>query len=156
MNTVAYLKDVVIPNIAEGAKRRGRSRQDVQLYAPIFTASGATPADEDAAIAEVRRQISFYGSTPAYRAVLEHHGGGGDRAPALGRRPRGQMGRDAEARHGRDRRPVRNHRQAERARPQDPRALRRRPRPRLPLLPDRNAEAAEETWKTFVADFRRC
>jgi len=155
MNTVSYLNDVVIPNIAEGAKRRGRSRQHVQLYAPIFTASGATPADEDAAIAEVRRQISFYGSTPAYRPVLEHHGAGEvARALSVGARE----GKWAEMP-----KLVTDDivdRFAIVAKPQE---LARKIRERYDgvldrvslYFPIRNAEAAEETWKTFVADFRR-
>jgi len=155
MNTVAYLNDVVIPNIEEGAKRRGRSRKDVQLYAPIFTASGETQADEDKAIAEVRRQISFYGSTPAYRPVLEHHGAGEvARALSVGARE----GKWAEMPKLVTDAIVDT--VAIVAKPTD---LARKIRERYDGLldrvslyfPIRNAEAAEETWKTFVADFRR-
>lgn len=154
MNTVSYLKDVVIPNIAEGAKQRGRSRSDVQLYAPIFTASGETQADEDKTIAEVRRQISFYGSTPAYRPVLEHHGAGEvARQLSVGARE----GRWAEM-------PTLVTDEivdavAIVAKPKD---LARKIHERYDgvldrvslYFPIRNAEAAEETWKTFVAAFR--
>ncbi len=154
MNTVAYLKDVVIPNVAEGARRRSRSRSDVQLYAPIFTASGDTQADEDRAIAEVRRQISFYGSTPAYRPVLEHHGAG-EIARQL----------SVDAREGRwAEMPTRItdaivDTVAIVAKPKD---LARKIHERYDgildrvslYFPIRNAESAEETWKTFVAAFR--
>jgi probable F420-dependent oxidoreductase len=74
MHSVAYLKDVVIPKIDEGAKSRGRRASDIELYAPVFTVSGETQSDWDKSFAEVRHQISFYGSTPAYRPVLDHHG----------------------------------------------------------------------------------
>ncbi|MGH7806317.1 MAG: LLM class flavin-dependent oxidoreductase, partial [Candidatus Binatia bacterium] len=67
-------KDVVIPAIEEGARRAGRKRSDIQLYSPIFATTGSTQAEWDRAVEEVRRQISFYGSTPPYRPVLEHHG----------------------------------------------------------------------------------
>ena len=76
LHTVPYLNEVVRPAIAEGAKRRGRQASDVQLYSPIFTVTGETQADQDQSLAEVRRQISFYGSTPPYRPVFEHHGHG--------------------------------------------------------------------------------
>ncbi len=74
MHSIAYLKEFAIPKIDEGAKTRGKRASDVKLYAPVFTVSGETQKDQDASLAEVRRQISFYGSTPAYRPVLDHHG----------------------------------------------------------------------------------
>jgi probable F420-dependent oxidoreductase len=74
LHSVSYLKELVIPAIEEGARRAGRTRADVQLYSPVFAATGATQAEWDAGVEEVRRQISFYGSTPAYRPVLEHLG----------------------------------------------------------------------------------
>jgi len=40
----------------------------------VFTVSGEAQSDWDKSFAEVRQQISFYGSTPAYRPVLDHHG----------------------------------------------------------------------------------
>ncbi|MEA2624214.1 MAG: hypothetical protein QOD06_259 [Candidatus Binatota bacterium] len=76
LHTVSYLRELVIPAIEEGAARAGRQRSDVQLYSPIFAATGETQADRDRSIEEVRRQISFYGSTPTYRPVLEHLGHG--------------------------------------------------------------------------------
>jgi probable F420-dependent oxidoreductase len=74
LHSVSYLHAVVIPAIEEGLKRSGRKRSQIQLYSPVFTASGETPAELDRAVAEVRRQIGFYGSTPAYRPVLEQLG----------------------------------------------------------------------------------
>jgi probable F420-dependent oxidoreductase len=74
LHSVAYLRDVVIPAIEEGARRAGRTRADIQLYSPVFAATGETQVEWDQSFEEIRRQISFYGSTPAYRPVLEHHG----------------------------------------------------------------------------------
>ncbi len=76
-HSVAYLKDVVRAGLDEGAKTRGKSVDDLELYAPVFAVSGETQAEEDAAAQEVRRQISFYASTPNYRHVLDFHGYGG-------------------------------------------------------------------------------
>jgi probable F420-dependent oxidoreductase len=77
MHSVAYLQEIVIPAIDEGARRRGKRASDLQLYSPVFTVSGETQADWDRSVAEVRRQISFYGSTPSYRPVLDQLGQGG-------------------------------------------------------------------------------
>ncbi|MBI3992691.1 MAG: TIGR03617 family F420-dependent LLM class oxidoreductase [Candidatus Lambdaproteobacteria bacterium] len=74
MNSRGYLRDVVRPAIDAGAKTRGKTVKDVALHAPIFTATGETQAEVDEMVEEVRRQFSFYASTPNYRALLEYHG----------------------------------------------------------------------------------
>jgi probable F420-dependent oxidoreductase len=76
LHSISYLREVVIPAIEEGATRSGRRRADIQLYSPVFAATGDTSAEWDRSVEEVRRQISFYGSTPTYRPVLEHLGHG--------------------------------------------------------------------------------
>ncbi|GIX49207.1 MAG: LLM class F420-dependent oxidoreductase [Candidatus Tectimicrobiota bacterium] len=80
MHSVGYLREVVLPALAEGARRSGRRVEDLVLYAPVFTVSGETQAEMDAMAQEVRRQIAFYASTPSYRVLLDYHGYG-----ALGR-----------------------------------------------------------------------
>lgn len=74
MNSAGYLRDVVRPAIQEGAATRGKRVDDLVLYAPIFSISGDTREDADRSEREVRRQISFYASTPNYRALLAYHG----------------------------------------------------------------------------------
>ena len=74
MHTVSYLKEVVRPALSEGANLGGRNVDKIELYSPVFAVSGHTQAETDATEAEVRRQISFYASTPNYRVLLEHHG----------------------------------------------------------------------------------
>ena len=44
---------------------------------PGFVVTGQTDKEIEAADQAVRQQIAFYGSTPAYRPVLELHGWGG-------------------------------------------------------------------------------
>ena len=53
-------------------------------------ATGRTAAEMTRAVAGTRAQIAFYGSTPAYRAVLDLHGWGGlsDQLNALSRSDR--------------------------------------------------------------------
>ncbi len=74
VHTVAYLRDVVRPALDEGARTRGRSVADLELYSPVFVVTGDTEAQRASMEAAVRRQIAFYASTPSYAAVLEFHG----------------------------------------------------------------------------------
>lgn len=69
-NTGAYLRQVVVPAVREGQARAGRPESDVEIVASTFVAFDER--DYEA----VRQNISFYGSTPAYRPVLEMHGWG--------------------------------------------------------------------------------
>ena len=80
MHSPGYVRDVIKPSIAEGAQSVGRDPADVSLYAPVFTITGDTQQQFDEMERMVRGQISFYGSTPSYSAVLEYHG-----FPELGR-----------------------------------------------------------------------
>jgi probable F420-dependent oxidoreductase len=74
--TESYLREVTLPALEKGMTAGGRARQDFEISFPTFVVTGA---DEDAmerSADATRRQIAFYGSTPAYRCVLEHHGWG--------------------------------------------------------------------------------
>lgn len=71
-----YLDEVTLPALERGMRRRGRARDDFQVCAEVMVATGADDAELAAAAAAVRKQIAFYGSTPAYRTVLELHGWG--------------------------------------------------------------------------------
>ena len=73
MHSVAYLRDVVIPALDEGARLRGKRASDLELYSPVFVVTGETQEDFDKNEARVRAQIAFYGSTPSYRTLLTHH-----------------------------------------------------------------------------------
>ena len=80
--TERYLREVTVPALERGLARAGRARQDFEISCPVFIVTGSN--DEQMAKAEegTRRQIAFYGSTPAYRGVLELHGWG-DLQPEL-------------------------------------------------------------------------
>jgi len=74
--TDRYVRDVTLPAIARGLERSGRRREDFQITCPVFVVTGR---DDDAFAASreaVCKQIAFYGSTPAYRGVLESYGWG--------------------------------------------------------------------------------
>ena len=74
--TERYLREVTLPALERGTAKAGRSLADVELSLPAFVVTGHDEASMDAAAAGVRQQIAFYGSTPAYRGVLELHGWG--------------------------------------------------------------------------------
>jgi len=74
--TKRYLDEVTIPTFQRGIKRSGRDRRDFQLMSPVFVVTGERESELEAAAAATRKQIAFYGSTPAYRKVLELHGWG--------------------------------------------------------------------------------
>ena len=73
-HSVKFLKDVLRPNLEAGARAVGRTLDDLTLCSSAFCVMGDS-AEEIADIREsVRRQLSFYAATKAYRAVLEVHG----------------------------------------------------------------------------------
>jgi probable F420-dependent oxidoreductase len=74
--TKRYFEDVTTPALLRGIRRSGRERSDFQLSAPIFVVTGNNDAELVAGAVGTRKQIAFYGSTPAYRKVLELHGWG--------------------------------------------------------------------------------
>lgn len=65
------LEEMVLPALGDA-----RTRDGFQVNVVVMLATGTTGPDLDAAIATVRGQIAFYGSTPAYAPVMELHGFG--------------------------------------------------------------------------------
>lgn len=75
--TEKYLREVTMPALERGRGRAGKSMDDFQINGPSFVVTGNDDEEMEAAATGTRRQIAFYGSTPAYRKVLEIHGWGG-------------------------------------------------------------------------------
>ena len=71
-----YTTEVTTPALLRGLQRAGRQRGDVEVSAEVLVATGQSDTELETATAAVRKQIAFYGSTPAYRTVLELHGWG--------------------------------------------------------------------------------
>ena len=76
IHTIKYLEEVVLPNIATGAAKAGRSRKDVTLSSLVFVITGESPQEMAAARERVRAQVAFYASTRNYRLILDTHGWG--------------------------------------------------------------------------------
>ena len=76
LHTSRYLQEKILPNIEIGLTRSQRKRSDIELSSSIFV----IPTDDSAQAIkfadEVRRQVSFYASTPPYRPVFELEGWG--------------------------------------------------------------------------------
>jgi len=73
--TTKFLREATMPAVRKGLAAAGRSATDFALVPEIIVSAGE---DHDA----TRRLLSFYGSTPAYRPVLDIHGWG-DLQPEL-------------------------------------------------------------------------
>jgi probable F420-dependent oxidoreductase len=74
--TKRYLDEVTKPALQRGLLRAGRNRREFQVACPVFVVTGDDDTELEAAAGGTRAQIAFYGSTPAYRKVLELHGWG--------------------------------------------------------------------------------
>ncbi len=74
--TERYLREVTVPTIEAGLATSGRDRSQFELSYPMFVVTGENSEEMEAAATGTRKQIAFYGSTPAYRGVLELHGWG--------------------------------------------------------------------------------
>jgi probable F420-dependent oxidoreductase len=74
LHTVRYLREVIIPNIEQGAARTNRTRAEIALASSIFVVTGANEQEIDGLKPMIKAQIAFYASTPTYQNVLALHG----------------------------------------------------------------------------------
>jgi probable F420-dependent oxidoreductase len=65
LHSLPYLQNRLLPGVAEGASRAGRSADDVDLIVPVFAIPDDSP-DRGALVERARLQIGFYGSTRNY------------------------------------------------------------------------------------------
>jgi probable F420-dependent oxidoreductase len=75
-HTVRYLQETMLPAIAAGAEKAGRSRAALKLSCAAFVVTGRNADEMGAHKTEIKRQIAFYASTPSYSPVLQTHGMG--------------------------------------------------------------------------------
>jgi probable F420-dependent oxidoreductase len=72
--TPAFMHDVLLPRMEEGLAASGRSRDGFTLVCESIVAVWQTDEERDTALTAARGLVAFYGSTPAYRGVLEAEG----------------------------------------------------------------------------------
>lgn len=70
-----FLHEVTMPAVRAGLSESGRSLEDFAVVPEIIVSVGSSASNDDDHSA-ARRLLAFYGSTPAYRPVLEVHGWG--------------------------------------------------------------------------------
>jgi probable F420-dependent oxidoreductase len=75
-STERYLREATLPALERGFEKAGRARDDFEITAPAFVVVGDTEEERAEGVATIKQQIAFYGSTPAYRPVLDLHGWG--------------------------------------------------------------------------------
>ena len=74
--TEKYLRETTIPAIERGLAKSGRTRDDFEISYPCFVVTGRDEKEQAGAAQATRQQIAFYGSTPAYKPVLDSVGAG--------------------------------------------------------------------------------
>jgi probable F420-dependent oxidoreductase len=69
-----YLTRHVVPNVAEGAAKSGRSVSDIALIVPVMTIVGDSDEERHKERELARVSMSFYGSTPNYAFIWDEAG----------------------------------------------------------------------------------
>lgn len=83
-NTLESLRRLTLPALERGLAAAGRSRRSIEISNQLMICTGTSDEEIERIRRSTRQQIAFYGSTPAYRPVLDVHGRG-DLQPALNR-----------------------------------------------------------------------
>ncbi|WP_092808491.1 TIGR03617 family F420-dependent LLM class oxidoreductase [Rhodococcus globerulus] len=73
-NSARHFRERTMPAIEEGLELGGRTRADLAIYPQVLVGVGRTADELADAERGVRSLLGFYGSTPAYRPVLEVDG----------------------------------------------------------------------------------
>ena len=73
-HTPEFLAAETLPALAEGAESVGRKPSDVDIACLTIVAMGTSEEELSDARTKAKAQLAFYGSTPAYAGVLDHHG----------------------------------------------------------------------------------
>lgn len=76
VNTRRSLQELTLPALVHGARRAGRPPGDLEVTCVMIVVTGRDEGELAASREAVRRQLAFYGTTPAYRPVFELHGRG--------------------------------------------------------------------------------
>lgn len=82
--TERSLRELTIPAVERGAARAGRSLAEVEVAFPLMAIVADTDEQLESGRDAMRPRLAFYGSTPAYKVILDVHGWG-DLQPELNR-----------------------------------------------------------------------
>ena len=81
-NTGEFIRERTMPMIEAGVEASGRRRKDITINVGCITNPCLSDEEYEHASTAMRYNLAFYGSTPAYRVALDHHGLG-DLQPKL-------------------------------------------------------------------------
>jgi probable F420-dependent oxidoreductase len=73
-STERYVREVTIPALERGRAKASTTLEGFEICAPSIIVARDAEEEIASGAREARQQIAFYGSTPAYRPVLELHG----------------------------------------------------------------------------------
>lgn len=69
--TEKYLRETTLPALERGFAKAGKTRKDFEISYPVFVVTGQTEEELAEANIAAAKQVAFYGSTPAYKPVLD-------------------------------------------------------------------------------------
>ena len=75
-SNMPFIKEVTLPALERGMQKSGRTRENFELSYSNFVVSGRNEQEFEAAKKATKERIAFYGSTPAYKGVLDAIGVG--------------------------------------------------------------------------------
>lgn len=75
-NSDTFVREHTLPNVEIGLAAAGRDRSAITFVCEVIVCTWRDDAERDTAVAGTKGLLAFYGSTPAYRPVLEAEGHG--------------------------------------------------------------------------------
>jgi probable F420-dependent oxidoreductase len=74
VNSPSFIKEKINKWVAQGAEKADRNPDDIEVVAAPYVITGETEEEVRKEREKAREEIAFYGSTPSYHVVFEHHG----------------------------------------------------------------------------------
>ncbi len=75
-STMRSFEELTLASLGRGLEKGGREPSDLSISMQIMVCTGRNDEEIEAARQSTKQQIAFYGSTPAYKPVLDCHGWG--------------------------------------------------------------------------------
>lgn len=74
MHSMPYIRNRLLPGLAEGAAKAGRDPAEIDLIVPVFAIPGDSAEEQAPGVLKAKTQIGFYGATPNYAFQFEDLG----------------------------------------------------------------------------------
>jgi alkanesulfonate monooxygenase SsuD/methylene tetrahydromethanopterin reductase-like flavin-dependent oxidoreductase (luciferase family) len=76
LSTEKFMRETTLPALERGLSVSGRTLADLEIAFPLMAIVADSDEQLAAGRAAMRPRLAFYGSTPAYKIVLDAHGWG--------------------------------------------------------------------------------